>query len=119
VPYPAPANGCSNLGGNGQVYVIAGVRAEVPAVADLTGNDGIGVSLSLVPTIGWISEVSSGSSPPIAHATCTLIPGTGTYYCTGTYFKGSQFCTGTWTDDDSNSAPYDGDGDEVIINETC
>ncbi|HUR64369.1 MAG TPA: hypothetical protein VM241_07800 [Candidatus Thermoplasmatota archaeon] len=118
VPYPAPANGCSNLGGNGQVYVIAGVRLEVASAADLTsGNDGVGISLSLVPTMGWISEISSGSAAPIAHATCNLILGTGTYECTGTYFKGSQFCTGTWTADETNGTPYD--SGDVIISETC
>jgi hypothetical protein len=62
VPYPAPANGCSNISGNAQVYAIAGVRVEAPNPADLTsGADGVGISLSL-PTTGWIDQVTAGAA---------------------------------------------------------
>ncbi|HUR62893.1 MAG TPA: hypothetical protein VM241_00270, partial [Candidatus Thermoplasmatota archaeon] len=58
VAYPAPANGCANTSGNAQVYVIAGVRVEVPDPAAITaGTEYAAVSLSLVPTVGWIDQV--------------------------------------------------------------
>jgi hypothetical protein len=80
VPYPAPANGCSNLGGNGQVYVIAGIRAEAPAVTDLAaGTDGVGVSLSLIPEVGFISQVTPGPSLPACGPSTLSIDGAPDY----------------------------------------
>jgi hypothetical protein len=58
VAYPAPANGCANTSGNAQVYVIAGVRVEAPDPAAVTaGTEYAAVSISLVPTVGWIDQV--------------------------------------------------------------
>ncbi|MEA3143815.1 MAG: hypothetical protein QOG31_1139 [Thermoplasmata archaeon] len=116
VPYPAPVNGCLNTGGNGQVYVIAGVRAEVPAVADLTGNDGIGISLSLVPTLGWISQVqSTGPAVFVPQYNCE---GTGSnYVCAGNVLHLGNPCYVVWVDDDNNANPDDSGAS--ILSVTC